>query len=128
MVDTSFCLSRGFARGVENRSANELIPIISFVVRSGSRIRTDEWALYTSLGELNGYVHQTLIHKYNFVDPINDVHTQHVESFNNQLKLVIKESRGCSVDKRQVLFDLFLFVYLFKDETFETLLEVLKVE
>ncbi|KAG0440092.1 hypothetical protein DMUE_1990 [Dictyocoela muelleri] len=101
MVDTSFCPSRGFARVVENLSSNELIPIISSVVRTGLIIRTDEWASYTSLGELNGYVHQTLINKYNFVDPINGVHTQHVESFNNKLKLVIKESRGCSVDKRQ---------------------------
>ncbi|KCZ79396.1 hypothetical protein H312_03214 [Anncaliia algerae PRA339] len=30
------------------------------------------------------------MHKYNFVNPINDVRTQQIESFHNEMKLEIK--------------------------------------
>lgn len=85
IVDTTFKPSKGFAKIVTDRSKAILLPIIKDVVRCGSIIYTDEWKSYTDLS-LNFYEHRTICHKYHFVDPSTQVHTQHIESFNNKIK------------------------------------------
>lgn len=89
ICDTSYTPARGFVVPVNNRSTNTILPIIRSKVRPGSIIVTDEWRSYNRLS-LQGYMHQTVCHRYNFVDPESGVHTQHVESWNNKLKLLIK--------------------------------------
>ena len=68
-----------------------LVPIICSQVASGSTIHTDEHRSYSNLSSF-GYVHERITQKYNSV--LNGVHTQHVESFNNVLKLEIKRRKG----------------------------------
>lgn len=127
MCDTDQRPAVGYCEVVENRSAQTLIPIIYRVVRSGSIIYTDEWRAYNELRNNMEYEHQTLTHKYNFVDPSTGVHTQNVESFNNKLKLIIKKNKGCGEDKRKDLIDLFLFCDYFKERAFEKFIEIIKI-
>ena len=86
IVDTFHKFALGYATIVESRSANVPIPIINQVVKAGNIIHSDEWKTYRSLADNDAYYYATVCHKYNFVDPISGVHTQHVESYNNRLK------------------------------------------
>ena len=55
-----------------------LISIIQANVAPGSVIHSDEWAAYRSLSQL-GYIHETVNHQHNFVDPATGAHTQLIE-------------------------------------------------
>lgn len=127
IVDTSFTPSRGYAKIVPSRDAQTLLPIIFNVVREGSIIHTDEWASYRQLTNSIQYEHRTVSHKYHFVDPETGVHIQNAESFNNKLKLAIKKARGVREDRRQGFLDLFLFVELFKNSSFDEFLRSLRL-
>ncbi|KCZ81734.1 hypothetical protein H312_00773 [Anncaliia algerae PRA339] len=72
-------------------------------------------------------MHHTIIHKYNFVDPVSGVHTQNVESFSNKLKIFIKEQRGCRFDKRDDFCQFFIFLEYFKTDAFFKFLELIKI-
>lgn len=109
IVDTSFSPSSGFCCVLPNRRAETIIPIISSVVRHGSIIYTDEFASYITLGRNSNYEHFTVCHKYNFVCSTSGVHTQAVESYNNKLKLFIKEKKGVKAEKRSLLCLEFMF-------------------
>jgi len=87
-----------------------LLPIILKIVRTGFTIHTDEWSSYSGLGKTPEYVHRKITHKYNFVDPVRGVHIQNVESYNNKIKLKIKELRGLKEGDRADFLLLFMFV------------------
>ena len=63
---------------VERRDADTLIPLIEKVVAPGSVIHSDEWGAYNSLND-RGFIHTTVTHKNNFVDPATGCHTQGIE-------------------------------------------------
>lgn len=63
---------------VDDRRRSTLIPIIEDHVEVGSTIVTDEWAAYNGL-EKAGFLHYTVNHSQNYVDPITGYHTQGVE-------------------------------------------------
>lgn len=126
IIDTSTSPSAGFAIPVADRSAATLLPIIANVVREGSIIYTDEWAAYNNLAVNNEYEHFRITHKYNFVCPVTGIHTQHVESFNNKLKLFIKSQRGCYDTKRIELCQYFTFINNFKDNIWFKILDLIK--
>jgi hypothetical protein len=50
-----------------------------------SIIQTDEHKTYQRLNKI-GFVHNSVCHKFEFVNKLNGVHTQHVEAMNNVLK------------------------------------------
>ena len=54
---------------VPDRSAETLTSVIMHHLKPGSQITTDCWRGYSSLERL-GYVHHTVNHGQNFVDPI----------------------------------------------------------
>lgn len=126
-ADTSTAPSKGYTKVVENRSAHSLIPIILEIVRPGSIIVTDEWRAYNALSRHPEFLHERITHKYNFVDPITNIHTQHVESYNNKLKLFLKNQKGCVSQSREKLLTYFRFVDDFKENAFEKLLEIIKI-
>lgn len=63
---------------VNYRKAATLLPLIQDHVVQGSLIWTDQWDSYSRLEDLS-YVHSTVNHRANFVDPLTGAHTQGVE-------------------------------------------------
>jgi hypothetical protein len=67
-----------FVMEVENRDARTLLPIIKSHILPGTRIISDDWAVYKDLSILYDgiYSHDVVIHYQNFVNPeFHDVHT-----------------------------------------------------
>ena len=64
---------------VPNRNTNTLAPVIGLMIQPGSIVTSDEWKAYNFLNS-NGYIHFTVNHSTNFVDPITKAHTQRIES------------------------------------------------
>jgi transposase-like protein len=124
IVDTSFKPSLGYTTIVTDRSANSIISVINEVVIPGSIIHTDEWKAYSSLNKSDIYTHQTVCHKYNFVDPHTGVHTQNVESYNNRLKLKIKQMKGLTLDQRKVFLKDFMYRELNVQDKFEAFIKL----
>ena len=60
------------------RDAATLLPIISQYVEPGTTIITDCWRAYSGL-QSRGYVHLTVNHSRNFVDPVTGAHTNGIE-------------------------------------------------
>jgi len=125
ITDTSSQPATGFATMIPDRTAATIIPIIKRVVRSGSIIHSDEARVYQSLKQ--NYEHSSVCHKYNFVDPITGVHTQHVESWNNKIKNSIKKVRGVDEDKREDFLKEYMFLEKFKNSAFEQIILLLTV-
>jgi len=67
-----------FIEPVPNRSAQTLLDIIKKKIKPGTKIISDCWKAYDCLYH-EGYLHETVNHKYNFVDPDTSAHTQHIE-------------------------------------------------
>ncbi len=78
-------IERVFAKVIPDKRKVTLIPIIIGQVVPHSLIRTDEHGSYRDLNR-HDFVHETVCHKYEFVNRESGVHTQHVESFNNIFK------------------------------------------
>ncbi len=55
-----------------------LIPIIEKYVQTGSRVVSDKWAGYKRLSYFE-YIHETVCHKRNYVNPETGWHTQAIE-------------------------------------------------
>ena len=64
---------------VPNRNTNTLAPVIGSMIQTGSIVTSDEWKAYNFLNS-NGYIHFTVNHSTDFVDPITKAHTQRIES------------------------------------------------
>ena len=67
--------------------------LITENVEPGSYIVTDEWRGYSRSTE-RGYVHHTVNHSRNYVDPDTRYHTQKVERAWVDCKLYMKKTRG----------------------------------
>ena len=77
----------------EKRSADVLIPIINdrcSTVKQNSEIWSDQWKAYDSLCNY-GFIHKTINHSENFVDPITKVNTQKIEGTWNLIKNFLKK-------------------------------------
>lgn len=75
-----------------DRKGTTLIPIIKSHVTSNSVVVSDEWKGYSRLKE-NGFVHETVCHKTNFVNPNTGFHTQAIERAWIEGKAFIKRGR-----------------------------------
>ncbi|KCZ79479.1 hypothetical protein H312_03138, partial [Anncaliia algerae PRA339] len=61
-------------------------------------IWTDEQKTYSCLSR-NGFIHDSVYHKYDLINRERGVNTQAVESFYNELKLRIKKQKGVKTEK-----------------------------
>ena len=76
----------GFERGskkcflvpVPTRGSDVLLEVIKNWIRPGTTIMSDCWRAYDCLSS-EGFVHATVNHSYNFVDPSTRAHTQNIE-------------------------------------------------
>ena len=80
-----------FVTPVDKRDSATLIPIILSKIRPGSKIISDCWKSYNMLIELD-FIHLTVNHKYNFMDPNTLAHTQNIENLWWQIKCQLPET------------------------------------
>lgn len=73
------------------RDKSTLLSLIKKHIAIGTEIHTDCWKGYINLEE-HGYVHKTVNHMENFVDPNSGAYTQNIESSWRALR--IRLSRG----------------------------------
>ena len=82
-------LKRGVIEYVEHRDADTLTEVIRRHVAPGTIIYTDGWAAYRRLAQL-GYIHRTVNHSANFVDPVTGICTNAVEGYWARLKIWLR--------------------------------------
>ena len=78
---------------VDDRTSATLLPIIERCVEKGSYVASDEWSAYRQLTH-TGYIHKTVCHKTNFVNPEDGTHTQAIERAWVEAKSYTKQARG----------------------------------
>ena len=61
-------------------------------------IHSDQWAGYMhgAIPVIPPYIHQSVNHAQNFVDPLTGAHTNHVENYWKNLKMKFKSMSGTS--------------------------------
>lgn len=89
-------------------------------------IHADEHRSYGSL-MTNGFIHETVCHKYNFVSPITGIHTQAIESFHNELKLSIKRRKRVKTNLREKFLGEFIWLFNNKNNLFQQLINLIKI-
>ena len=94
---------------VPARDAATLVPIITQYVLPGTEIHMDEWRSYAQLNA-SGFIHKTVNHSVNFVDPASRAYTQTIESTWAQAKSKYKRMHGTSNE----LFSSYLIEYLWR--------------
>lgn len=103
-------IKRCFARVIPNKTQATIVPIILSQVCANSIIHTDEHRAYFNFRDF--FVeHGTVCHKYTFINPMNGVHTQAIESFHNELKLEIKRRKGVLTVNRENFLWEFCFYF-----------------
>lgn len=93
---------------VDKRDKETLIPLIVENVEQGSRIVTDCWAAYNDLQE-HGFVHETVNHSENFIDPDTGANTQKVENLWRCIKRTLPDTHKVNEE-----FNLVLAEYLWR--------------
>jgi len=121
VVDTSFHPAKGLMQIVPNRRRETLYPIIRQMCRQGSIIHSDQWAAYATIGSELGFVHRTVNHSTNFVNPVTGCHTQHIESYWNRFKRHLKSMNGM----RRENLPLYISEFVWKDNNRERSLHIL---
>ena len=127
IVDFTYKSNKGFITIIENKSKEVVLPIINKVVRPGSIIHTDKAKVYNSLKNNPEFTHKSIVHKYNFVDYKENVHTQNVESYNNKVKMRIKVMKGIKSECRENFINEFMRLDNNSGICFERTLELIKV-
>ncbi|CEF61588.1 Transposase, ISXO2-like domain-containing protein [Strongyloides ratti] len=67
-----------FVEPVANKASETLMKLLKKTVASETLIISDMWRSYSQVSD-SGYEHLELNHKYNFVDPLTNAHTQNIE-------------------------------------------------
>lgn len=104
----------GTLKFVERRNRVNLLPIIEEIVLPGTEIHSDCWPAYNAINAIPvipNYIHKTVNHKNNFVDPITGVHTNNVENFWKNVKAKHKTMGGTSVVKLPTYLDEYIWHY-----------------
>ena len=84
-----------FMVAVPDRTAATLIQVIEERIAPGTMIVSDCWAAYNQLDVHPDFVHFSVNHRYNFVNPNNpEVHTQTIERLWRSAKRRNKEQSG----------------------------------
>ncbi|KCZ80784.1 hypothetical protein H312_01791 [Anncaliia algerae PRA339] len=126
IVEINRSITRAYATIIPNKKENTIIPIICSQVASNTRIYTDEHKSYSNLRHYD-YFHNTMCHKYEFVNSIINANTQAVESFNNCLKLDIKKRKGIKTEKRESFLNEFLFFFNNRNNLLYAIFNLIKI-
>ena len=96
MVDTSHSPALSHMEIVPDRTMTTLSPIIQASTLPNTIIHSDDYSTYrTAVGQLpNVARHGIMNHSLHFVDPVTNIHTQHIESYWNRVKIKFKKMEG----------------------------------
>lgn len=97
---------------VDKRDTRTLLPIIRKYILPGSIIHSDQWRAYQALRNDRNYIHETVNHPQNFVDPSSGVHTQHIE--NTWMRAKRKQKIQCGIHRS--LLPNYLQEYMWRQE------------
>ena len=91
-----------FLYAVPNRTEKTLTECIKAKIKPGTTIITDCFRSYRNIDKIQGYrfVHQTVNHSINFVDPITHAHTQNIE--NRWALLKYKNKKRCGTHRSMI--------------------------
>ncbi|KCZ78475.1 hypothetical protein H311_00491, partial [Anncaliia algerae PRA109] len=89
-------------------------------------IWTDEQKTYSCLSK-NGFIHDSVCHKYEFINRERGANTQAVESFHKELKLRIKQQKGVKTEKRSEFLKEFCFYFNNRSNFFGAVINLIKV-
>jgi hypothetical protein len=79
---------------VNCRDKETLVPIITQECAQGSVIHSDEWPGYSTLKSL-GFIHSTVNHQGNYVNPASGTNTQGIErSWLDTKIMILRKMRG----------------------------------
>jgi len=108
---------------IKRKTAKSLRKRILKYVAEGSIIHSDGWKGYCGLENL-GYIHKTVNHKHNYVDPMTGCHTNTIEGNWNGVKCGIPKKH---YNKKGIKFYLYLFMLQrnLPEDVFFTLLNYL---
>jgi len=109
---------------VPDRSAKTLIEIINRKIDKESIIISDCWAAYQRL-EKEGFMHLTVNHKYNFVDPETGAHTQNIESLWSLVKRSTVNLKRVNLISKLAEFT---FKNQNKEDVFSAILKEIKID
>ena len=102
------------------RDRKTLFEMIQRHILPGTTIMSDCWKGYNGLEDA-GYVHQTVNHSVNFVDPITGAHTQKIESMWRALKARLRRG-GIRHQDLPVHFAEFIYMREKRPNVFESLI------
>ncbi|KAG0438972.1 hypothetical protein DMUE_2757 [Dictyocoela muelleri] len=98
-------------------------------VLPGSMIITDEWKCTKALQDMPEYLHRTVTHSINLVNPLDqDVHTQKIEVFWYLFKRFLREKNGISKEQHEDLLTQFILKHnIPKEKQFNQLFLLLRI-
>ena len=99
-----------FMRVVDDRTAPTLLDAIYHCIAPGTKIISDQWKAYNELDKSQIYMHETVNHSKNFVDPITKANTQRIERLWRDLKDSCRKK--CGIPREDV--ELYLAEFVFK--------------
>ncbi|KCZ74005.1 hypothetical protein H311_05033, partial [Anncaliia algerae PRA109] len=89
-------------------------------------IWTDEHKIYTYLNNYN-FTHESVCHKYEFINHITNINTQTVEYSHNELKLEIKGRKSIVTAKREYVLKEFCFYFTNRKNLYNAVFEKIKI-
>jgi hypothetical protein len=109
MCDVKFDLI--YFQCIPDRTAPTLLSIIYEHVVPDTTVNSDCWPSYNKISLLHQskLKHQTVNHKYNFVDPTSSTHTNKIETKWCVAKVKFKDIRGCNIMYIQSYLDEFMW-------------------
>ena len=107
---------------VAQRDAATLLPLCQKYILPGTAVLSDEWRAYCQLQQ-DGFVHDTVNHSLNFVDPSTGVHTQNVECMWSKAKKKQKEGNGTSEPLLHSYLPEYLWRRKYGDRPFQNIIE-----
>lgn len=109
MCDITETPALGYMEIVSARDAATLLPIIHAHTNPGTTIYSDEWAAYNAINSMPTISgHCVVNHSVEFVTP-SGVHTNHIESYWNRVKIKLKRMRGCHRSQLASYLDEFMW-------------------
>lgn len=107
-------LKAGYLKAVEDRSRDTLLPIIQEHVLPVTEIHSDQWRAYVNvigaLPMIPPYIHFTVNHGQNIVDPVTVTHTNNVECMWKNCKRKFKAMYGTN----DILLDSYLKEFMWR--------------